>query len=129
MRKELLAVMRRTGDPLAQAFAERDKPEILAAAKQKLKDEYERPQKAKAKAKGAQGGGQGRSRCGEGSRGRQATDRVGPAGRRCGDKEPVTLAVEHHFPQNAAEQTITITMLGAQTGAHRAQGGESQGRW
>ncbi len=52
-RKELLALLQRTGDPLAEAFAHRDKPELLAAAKQKLAAEYERPPKAKGKGKKA----------------------------------------------------------------------------
>ena len=53
LRQELLALLQRTGDPLAEAFAQRDKPEILAAAKQKLREEYERPPKGKGKARKA----------------------------------------------------------------------------
>jgi N-sulfoglucosamine sulfohydrolase len=53
LRQELLALLQRTGDPLAEAFARQDKPEILAAAKQKLREEYERPPKGKAKARKA----------------------------------------------------------------------------
>lgn len=52
-RQQLLALMGRTGDPLAEAFAHRDKPEILAAAKQKLMDQYERPPKVKVQRKKA----------------------------------------------------------------------------
>ncbi len=51
LRQELLALMQRTGDPLAGAFAQRDKPEILAAARQRLMDEYQRPRKARGEAK------------------------------------------------------------------------------
>ena len=52
MRTELLALLQRTADPLAEAFAHRDKPEILQNAKEKLIAEYERPAKGKGK-KGA----------------------------------------------------------------------------
>jgi N-sulfoglucosamine sulfohydrolase len=47
MRAELLALLRRTGDPLAEAFAHRDKPELLQTAMQKLKSDYERTPKNK----------------------------------------------------------------------------------
>jgi N-sulfoglucosamine sulfohydrolase len=53
LRQDLLALMQRTGDPLTAAFAQRDKPEILAAAMQKLRVEYERPPKRQGPAKKA----------------------------------------------------------------------------
>ena len=53
LRQDLLALMQRTGDPLAAAFAQRDKPEILAAAMQKLRVDYERPPKRQGPAKKA----------------------------------------------------------------------------
>ena len=40
MRKELLTVMQHTGDPFAEAFANRDKKELISAVIQKLKKEY-----------------------------------------------------------------------------------------
>ena len=54
LRADLLALLRRTGDPLAEAFAHREKPELLREAKQKLMDEYERSPKNKKRA-GKQG--------------------------------------------------------------------------
>ena len=42
MRADLLALLLRTGDPLAGAFARRDQPGILRDALQRLKSEYER---------------------------------------------------------------------------------------
>ena len=42
MRAELLALLRRTGDPLAEAFAHRDNPQLVQEAMRKLKSEYER---------------------------------------------------------------------------------------
>ena len=51
MRAELLALFQRTGDPLAEAFAHRDKPEILAAAKKQLADQYSALPKRNAKAR------------------------------------------------------------------------------
>ena len=41
LRGDLLALMRRTGDPLAEAFAHRNQPETLLEAQEKLKAEYE----------------------------------------------------------------------------------------
>jgi len=41
LRGELLALLRRTGDPLAEAFAHRDQPDFVKAAIQKLKAAYE----------------------------------------------------------------------------------------
>ena len=40
MRKDLLAVMQRTGDPFAEAFASRENKELIPAAIEKLKKEY-----------------------------------------------------------------------------------------
>ncbi|MCX6895024.1 MAG: sulfatase [Verrucomicrobia bacterium] len=53
LRGELLALLRRTGDPLAEAFAHRDNPELLRAAKARLAAEYPTPAKGKNKAKAA----------------------------------------------------------------------------
>jgi N-sulfoglucosamine sulfohydrolase len=47
MRAELLALLRRTGDPLAEGLAQRDKPDVLEAAKAKVSDEYDRKKKSK----------------------------------------------------------------------------------
>ena len=43
MRAQLLAEMRRTGDPLAGAFAQRDQPDVLAAAMERLAKQYPKP--------------------------------------------------------------------------------------
>jgi N-sulfoglucosamine sulfohydrolase len=40
MRKELLALMRRTADPFAEAFVQREKRELTAEVIKKLKEEY-----------------------------------------------------------------------------------------
>jgi N-sulfoglucosamine sulfohydrolase len=40
MRKELLALMKRTGDPLAEAFSHRDNQEMIAQVIEQLKKEY-----------------------------------------------------------------------------------------
>jgi N-sulfoglucosamine sulfohydrolase len=42
MRRDLLALLRRTGDPLAEAFARRDDKAFVAAAIERLKGEYAR---------------------------------------------------------------------------------------
>lgn len=47
LRQDLLKVLWRTGDPLAEAFAHRDDPFVLAAALQKLSEEYGLGPKAK----------------------------------------------------------------------------------
>jgi len=54
MRSELLALLQRTGDPLAEAFAHRDNPELLRAAKARLAAEYSQPKKEKGKAGGTE---------------------------------------------------------------------------
>ncbi|MHB8899502.1 MAG: sulfatase-like hydrolase/transferase, partial [Thermoguttaceae bacterium] len=113
-RKELLAMMQRTGDPLAEAFAQRDKSEVLAAAKESLARQYERPAKAKAKTK--------------------AKAKARPAGPGAGESsappaggqdliairlpeavvatEPVTVTIEHRLADSGAE-AITVTVLAA----------------
>jgi len=55
MRAELLALLQRTGDPLAEAFAHRENPELLKAAKERLIAEYPNPVKAKGGGKPAHG--------------------------------------------------------------------------
>jgi N-sulfoglucosamine sulfohydrolase len=42
MRKELLALMRRTGDPFTEALAHRDRKDLVPAVLEKLKEEYEK---------------------------------------------------------------------------------------
>jgi len=51
MRAELLALLQRTGDPLAEAFAHRDNSQLLRAAKARLIAEYPAPVKGGGKAK------------------------------------------------------------------------------
>jgi hypothetical protein len=43
-RARLLATMRQTGDPLAEAFARRREPEVLAAAMERLAKQYPKPE-------------------------------------------------------------------------------------
>jgi hypothetical protein len=40
MRKELLSVMQRTGDPFAEAFVQRDNKDFVASVLEKVKQEY-----------------------------------------------------------------------------------------
>jgi hypothetical protein len=40
MRKELLTLMQRTGDPFAEAFARRDNKDFVASVLEKVKQEY-----------------------------------------------------------------------------------------
>ena len=42
MRRELLALMQRTGDPFAEAFARRDNKELVPAVVEKLKKTYQK---------------------------------------------------------------------------------------
>ncbi|MFA6172905.1 MAG: sulfatase [Kiritimatiellales bacterium] len=98
-RKELLALMQRTGDPLAQAFAQMDNPEILAAAKQKLINEYEHPKKEKTK-KNAAAKASGKS---AGLIAFIPPEVVVAT-------EPVTVGIHHNFPAELGEQAITVTM-------------------
>jgi N-sulfoglucosamine sulfohydrolase len=105
MRAELLALMQRTGDPLAESFAHRDKPEILATAKQKLIDDYGRPQKEKKEKKGAAAKGKGGAKPAAGG---QWIQFVLPEALVA--TEPVTVGVRHHFPAGDGEQAVTVTM-------------------
>lgn len=47
LRQDLLKLLRRTGDPLAEAFAQRNDPTVVAAALHKLSEEYARVPKGK----------------------------------------------------------------------------------
>ena len=47
MRKELLALMRRTGDPFTEAFAHRENKDLAAAVLTKLKSEFSKVSKPK----------------------------------------------------------------------------------
>jgi N-sulfoglucosamine sulfohydrolase len=97
LRKELLALMQRTGDPLAQAFARMDKPGILASAKQKLIAEYEHPKKKeKTKTPAAKKN--------PGTLIAFTLPEIVVA------DEPVTVAIQHNFPAELGEQAITVTM-------------------
>jgi N-sulfoglucosamine sulfohydrolase len=51
MRGDLLALLQRTGDPLAEAFAHRENQELLKAAKARLIADYPAPAKVPAKGK------------------------------------------------------------------------------
>jgi len=115
LRAELLAVMQRTGDPLADAFAHRDQPETLAAAKQKLIDEYERPSKRKGKA----------AKAGKAPEKAEKPEAPAAASTPAAGKSKlirfllpetvaagsVTLRIAHHFAESDGEQSITVTLL------------------
>lgn len=102
-RKELLALMQRTGDPLAEAFAHLDKPEILAAAKEKLITEYGRPEK-KAKTPAV------KTTSSENTpeKAKNLISITSPETLIA--TEPVTIMISHHFPAEMGEQAITVTM-------------------
>jgi N-sulfoglucosamine sulfohydrolase len=55
LRAELLALLQRSGDPLAEAFAQRDRPEVLQRAKEKLVQDYGGKLESKAKTDGQRG--------------------------------------------------------------------------
>ena len=42
MRRDLLALMRRTGDPFAEAFARRDSKDLIPEVLKKLNEQYGR---------------------------------------------------------------------------------------
>ncbi len=110
LRAELLALLRRTGDPLAEAFAQRAKREVFTAALQKLAEEYERPPK---KGKGKKAAAK-----------EVAAAPVAKAGAQpliafklpqaIVATEPVTVFIKHHFAEQAGEQAITVTLLTAE---------------
>ena len=106
LRQELLALMQRTGDPLAEAFAQRDKPEVLAAARQKLMDEYQRPPRAKAKAKAKRAAAKAASMPPELAAGKDLIAFVLPQA--VVATEPVTVGIRHQFPEDAGQQLIRI---------------------
>jgi N-sulfoglucosamine sulfohydrolase len=108
LRKELLALMQRTGDPLAQAFAERDKPEILGAAQQKLTDEYQRVPKDKGKGKAKKAAAKGGKKAAKPEAGAKLIEFVPPEAMVA--TEPVTVRIQHHFAEKSGEQAITVTM-------------------
>jgi len=111
LRQELLALMQRTDDPLAEAFAQRDKPEVLAAARQKLIDEYQRPPRAKAKAKAKRAAAKAASTPPKVAAGKDLIAFVLPQAVLA--TEPVTVGIRHQFPEDAGQQLITVTMLAA----------------
>ena len=111
MRQDLLALMHRTGDPFAEAFAQRDKPEVLAAARQKLMDEYQRPPRAKAKAKAKRAAAKAASTPPKLAAGKNLIAFVLPQAVLA--TEPVTVGIRHQFPEDAGQQLITVTMLAA----------------
>ncbi|TSA29324.1 MAG: hypothetical protein D4R65_15375 [Verrucomicrobiaceae bacterium] len=104
LRTELLDLMQRTGDPLAEAFAHRDKPDILTAAKQKLIDEYDGPSDAQTRKTGAAE----RKNPAAPAAGRPLIEFVPPEA--IVATEPVTVRIRHHFAEADGEQSITVTM-------------------
>ncbi len=116
MRRELLALLQRTGDPLAPALAQRDRPEVLAAIKQQLIQEYVRPPKAKAATKG------GKSKAGKKAKSGATTKAKAIAPKGASDLialilpttvtagQPVTLQIRYHLPTDAGTQALTVTL-------------------
>lgn len=102
LRAELLALMQRTGDPLADAFAHLDQPEILAKAKQQLADEYVRGSK---KAKQATApkttpvpGGKA-----------QWIQLIAPE--KLAGSVSAAVRIAHEFPEPDREESITVSLL------------------
>ena len=110
LRQELLALLQRTGDPLAQAFAQRDNAEILAAAKQKLIDEYDRPSigKGKGKGKGKKAAASARATAVKPKAGQNLIAFALPE--TVVATEPVTVGIQHHFSATLGKQAITVTL-------------------
>ena len=109
MRADLLALLRRTGDPLAEAFAERDQRALFTTAMQKLAAEYERqPKKGKGKKAAAKEAA--------------ATPAAKPGAQpllafklpeAIVATEPVTVFIKHNFAEKDGEQALTVTLLTA----------------
>jgi hypothetical protein len=110
MRKELLALLKRTGDPLAEAFAQRDKPEILAAAKQQLAEEYAdvSKKKGKGKAKAKATAAKGKTSAVAPKTGEKLIALTLPDTIKAG--KPVTVTIQHHFPDALGDQALTVTI-------------------
>ena len=116
LRADLLALMRRTGDPLAEAFAQRGDARALDAAMEKLKSEYERPAKG-GKGKAAKRGAKAPAEAAE--KAPAAAPAQAGHGKpiallmpeACVATEPATLRIAHHFAEQAGEQTLTVTLL------------------
>lgn len=110
LRADLLALMQRTGDPLAEAFAHLDKPEILVAAKQKLIDEYVRgPKKGKATAKSTPPAAKATAT--PPTKGGKAKLISLTLPENVAASQNVTLRIAHHFADAENEQAITVTLL------------------
>jgi N-sulfoglucosamine sulfohydrolase len=109
MRDELLALLRRTGDPLAEAFAQRDQRDIVTAAMQKLSEDYTRTPK---KGRGGKAATKEAAAAPVAKPGAQPllTFRL-PA--TIIATEPVTVHIAHHFAEKDGEQALTVTLLTA----------------
>ena len=102
LRSRLLAEMRRTGDPLAEAFAGRDQPGILATAMDQFAEEYPKPGHAQKHEKPAPRKPKG---------GDRKTDLIAlelPAALEGG--KPAVVKIRHWFPANMGRQTLTVTL-------------------
>ena len=114
LRGELLALLQRTGDPLAPALAQRDRPEVLKAIKQQVMEEYERPAKPKAAA-----------RVGKAAKSAKATPQGGTgASAAKGAKDliafvlpetitagrPVSVQIRYRLPADRGAQALTVTL-------------------
>lgn len=103
LRADLLALMRRTGDPLAEAFAHRTDPSVLRAAMDGLQGDYERPGKggkgkakaAKRAAKAAAAEDEARAAAPPASGAARMLSLLTPEA--CVATEPATLRIAHHF--------------------------------
>jgi N-sulfoglucosamine sulfohydrolase len=102
LRSRLLAEMRRTGDPLAEAFAGREQPEILASAMDQLAEEYPQPGLAHKRERPAPR----KPQAGAGK-----TDLIVlelPAVLEGG--KPAVLKIRHRFPEDMGRQILTVTL-------------------
>jgi hypothetical protein len=102
MRAQLLAEMRRTGDPLADAFGRRGQPEALAAAMGRLESEYPNPNLVGKKAKPATG------------KSEPIPTKAGLITFQLPDEleagKPALLRIRHWFPAELGRQTLTVTL-------------------
>jgi hypothetical protein len=102
LRSKLLDEMQRTGDPLAEAFAKRDQPEILTSVMDQLATEYPRPDLAHKQEKPAAR----KPKAGAGK-----TDLIAlelPAALEAG--KPAVLKIRHRFPEDMGRQILTVTL-------------------
>jgi hypothetical protein len=126
LRADLLALMRRTGDPLAEAFAQRGDARKLDDAMEKLKSEYQRPAKGgkgKAAKRGAKAPAEAAGKvpaAAPAQAGPREADRAPDSGCVRGDRAR-DAADRAPFAEQAGEQALTVTLLAGKGRARLAR--------